>query len=196
MKQGNAEFKCGNYRDAINVSRVFSALNFFNTLPKLYTRALQCVHPTTLIELQRTMLANRAQTWVSYGGLAQEALRDIDHALSPQYTNSAETNTTKYRFLRAELLCLIARYDEAHTEHTKLVNLIRKSKLELGSNFKLDQLAREITSGAKADQNSERRRKDELLRAVDVCHLRDIFYSVNIDQLFTGSRAASSYALS
>jgi hypothetical protein len=64
----------------------------------------------------------------------------------------------------------MARYDEARTEQTKLVNLIRKSKLDMGSNFKLDQLAREITSGAKAGQNSERRRKDKLLRAVDVCH--------------------------
>lgn len=75
----------------------------------------------------------------------------------------------------------MARYGEARTEHTKVVNLIRKSKLDMGSNFGLDRLAQDITAGAKAGKNSERRRKDELMPAVDVCHIRDIYHSVNID---------------
>jgi tetratricopeptide (TPR) repeat protein len=141
-----------------------------HALSQLNTEALACARPTTPIELQRTILANRAQTWILYGGLVQEALRDIDRALFAQYSNqdSPKPLTAKYHFRRAKLLCLMARYDEAQAEFSKSVDLIRDFKLDVAMGNGSDELAKVISRGKEASEDSERRRKDELLRAVDV----------------------------
>ena len=60
----------------------------------------------------------------------------------------------------------MARYDEARADYAEFA----KIKGELGMEISREetQLQRDIDSGADASEDSERRRKDELMRAIDV----------------------------
>jgi tetratricopeptide (TPR) repeat protein len=135
---------------------------------QLYTKAFEAVTSTTSLELQRTILANRAQAYICYGNI-YTALRDIDMALSSRYTNteSATALTIKCRFRRAKLLYRFAKYNEALSEYEELIKLGTESTL--GTRAEDRDLKLAIDEGLKAPQGSDRRRKDELMRAVDVC---------------------------
>jgi hypothetical protein len=121
------------------------------------------VRSTTPTELQRVILANRAQAYVTYG-VIHEALRDLDRALSSQFTkqDSPKAMTAKCHYRRAKLLCVFARYDEVRAEYKAFVNLAG------GSTMDVMQLKEEIDRGAEAREGSDRWLKDQLMRAVDV----------------------------
>jgi hypothetical protein len=146
------------------------------------------VKSTTSVELQRTIFANRAQAYICYRNI-YTALHDINLALSPRYTNAQSPTalTTKCRFQRAKLLCKFAKYSEALSEYEELIKL--RTKLSLGIMDEDRELQLAIDEGMKAPQRSERRQKDELMRAVDVCPIKIFvfFYSVDL-LLFLQSR--------
>ena len=138
----------------------------FTTRLKLYTQALDSVNVSIPIEKQRILLANRAQAFVLYG-VIHEALRDLDHALSPQYTtqDSPKTLTAKCRYRRAKLLCTMARYDEAQADYGNFANIMGEIGAEIsGEELKLK---KDLDCRAAGD-DSEHRQRDELMRAIDV----------------------------
>jgi hypothetical protein len=125
------------------------------------------VGSTTKIEFKRILLANRAQSYILFGDI-HSARCDINLALSPPYTteDSPTGLTTKCLFRRAKLLCMFARYDEALSDYERM------TKLRSGPNngeLECEALREAIYEGLQAPEGSERRRKDELMRAVDVC---------------------------
>jgi hypothetical protein len=61
----------------------------------------------------------------------------------------------------------MARYDEARKDFTELANIM--GGLAVNISREEMQLNKDIDHGAEASEDSERRRKDELMRAVDVC---------------------------
>jgi len=134
---------------------------------KLYTEALDIVNTSTPIETQRILLANRAQAFF-FSGYVHESLRDLNHALSPQYTTqvSPKPLTAKYRYRRAKLFCAMANYDEAQADYGEFVNIMDG----LGAKISGEELVlkSDLVSRAAADDDSERRRRDDLIRAVDV----------------------------
>lgn len=167
---GNREFRRQNYREAIRVSLVifsFKSHIVFNIGHKLYTQALDSVEVRIPIETRRILFANRAQAFVSYA-VIHEALRDVNHALSPEYTNqnSPKTLTAKCRFRRAKLLCTMARYDEAQADYSEFANIMKEIGKEItGEELKFKE---DLDRKAAAGSDSEQRRRDELMRAIDV----------------------------
>jgi hypothetical protein len=119
------------------------------------------------LELKRIILANRAQTYADYGNIHM-ALRDINLALSPEYTlsDSPKGLTAKCHFRRAKLLCKFAKYSEARSDFEEC----ERHRIEGGVEITTEQsnLLTQIDEGLNAPEDSKRRRKDELLRAVDV----------------------------
>jgi hypothetical protein len=111
------------------------------TIPghKLYSKAMDSVDSTIPIETRRILLANRAQTFVFYSDI-HEALRDLNYAISPQYTNqnSPKTLTAKCHYHRAKLLWTFARYDEAHADYHEFTGIMREMEKEVsGEDLKL-----------------------------------------------------------
>ena len=135
--------------------------------PKLYTEAIDNTLSTTPIETQRTILANRAQTYALYGDI-HDALRDINSALSSRFTNqeSAKNMTLKCYYRRAKLLCTMARYEESRADYAEFMRYMGELGVELSQDEV--QLKEAIEHGATATEGSKRRQKDELMRAVDV----------------------------
>jgi len=150
---GNTEFRCKKYRQAI----------------QLYTQALDSVDSATVtipIETRRILLANRAQAFIFYG-IIHEALRDLNHALSPQYTrqDSSKTLTAKCRYRRAKLLCTMARYHEAQADYSEFAKVMGEIGTEIsGEELKLKE---DLDCRAAAGDDTGRRRRDELMRAID-----------------------------
>ena len=142
---------------------------------KFYTQALDLVNDTIPIETQRKLLANRAQALIFFG-VIHEALRDLNRALSPQYTNqdSPKTLTAKCRCRRAKLLCTMARYDEAQADYGEFANIMGEIGTEIsGEELKLK---KDLDFKAAAGHDSEHRRRDELMRAVDVSAMSNAPY--------------------
>jgi hypothetical protein len=117
------------------------------------------------VELKRTILANRAQTYTDYGNI-HTALRDVNLALSPEYTlaDSPKGLTTKCHYRRAKLLCKFAKYSEARSDFDDYQRLC----IEVGIAAEQSDLLIQIEEGLNAPEGSRRRQKDELLEAVDV----------------------------
>jgi hypothetical protein len=133
----------------------------------LYTEALNAANSTTPLELKRTILTNRAQTYLQYNDI-HTALRDINLVLSSQYTLSSSPKllTAKSYLRRAKLLCRFAKYGEARSDF----DLFERICIELGVEVTAEEYywSSKIYDGLQASEGSERRQKDDLLRAVDV----------------------------
>ncbi|KAF7967691.1 hypothetical protein HWV62_33339 [Athelia sp. TMB] len=142
---GDVSFEKKDYREAI----------------LMYSHALTIAHPDDK-ELQRTILANRAQSYIFHGDI-HTALQDVDRALSPEFSasNSPDKITIKCHARKAKLLCAFARYEEA-MKHYKIARDPRNAEVD-GDKL----LRKEIEEGLAAPKGSKRRRKDVLLRAVD-----------------------------
>jgi hypothetical protein len=119
------------------------------------------------VELKRAILANRALTYIQYGNI-HTALRDINIALSSDYTlpGSPKGLTAKCHFRRAKVLSKFAKYNEARSDLEESVQLYNEGGLE--TTLEQSDLSIQIDEGLNAPQDSPRREKDELLRAVDV----------------------------
>ncbi|KAF7982986.1 hypothetical protein HWV62_24590 [Athelia sp. TMB] len=142
---GDVSFEKKDYREAI----------------LMYSHALTIADPDEK-ELQRTILANRAQSYIFHGDI-HTALQDVDRALSPEFSasNSTDNITIKCHARKAKLLCAFARYEEA-LKHYKIARDPRNAEVD-GDKL----LRKEIEEGLAAPKGSKRRRKDVLLRAVD-----------------------------
>jgi hypothetical protein len=161
---------------------------------KLYTQALDTVDDTIPIETRRILLANRSQAFIYYGVIL-EALRDVNDALSPQYTNqdSPKLLTAKCRYRRAKLLCTMARYDEAQADYAAFTSIMGEIGVEISGGeleFKSD-----LNSRANAGDESEDRRRGELMRAIDVSATSIHIMSQRQNKVFTGSRHHPSTSL-
>jgi len=148
-QRANTEFQAGHLGRAI----------------ELYTEALEFATSSTTMELKRTILANRAQTYTDYGNI-HTALRDINLALSPEYTLAASPKglTTKCHYRRAKLLCKFAKYSEARSDFEDCERLRIGG---VGITAEQSNLLVQIEEGLNAPVGSRRQQKDELLRAVD-----------------------------
>ena len=133
---------------------------------QLFTKALE--DSETPSELKRTILTDRAQTYVDYGDI-YTSLRDLNLALSPEYTLSASSKvlTAQCYFHRAQVLCKFARFDEAHSD----IEQFKRLCAEEGSGLTEEQtnLSNKIDEYLNAPQYSQMRRKAGFLRAIDVC---------------------------
>ena len=86
---GNRDFRRQSYREAIWVSFITFSFRSHIILTigrKLYTQALDSADDTIPIEMRHILFADRVQVFVSHGDI-HEALRDINLALSPEYSN-------------------------------------------------------------------------------------------------------------
>jgi len=103
------------------------------------------------------------------------AFQDVNLALSPQYTlsDSPKGVTMKCHFRRAKLFCMFARYNEAllDFEHFEKLRFETNAAESTGNQI----LKKDIDEGVRAVGGRDRQRKDELVRAVDVC----ISYSIS-----------------
>lgn len=61
----------------------------------------------------------------------------------------------------------MARYDEARADYMELADIMKELSMEISS--EQIQLKADIDRGANAGEDDERRQRDELMRAVDVC---------------------------
>lgn len=159
---------------------------------KLYSQALDSVDATIPIEIQRILLANRAQAFVFYG-VIYEALRDLNHALSPQFTNqdSPKTLTAKCRYRRAKLLCTMARYDEAQADYHEFAKIMGEIGTAIsGEELKLKE---DLNRKAAASDDSEQRRRDELMRAIDVSAMSISMQLVSQDKIMSHRLEALSF---
>ncbi|TFY73075.1 hypothetical protein EWM64_g10937 [Hericium alpestre] len=152
-ERANQKVKQGVYTDAL----------------QLYTRALDSATGETSRELQRQILSNRAQTYLSWGDI-YTALADTERALSAEYTqaDSDKDLTAKYRFRRAKLLNIFCRYEEARAELEEL----RKIRDEQGQAVDdvVRELLQDVEKALRAPAGSRARQKADLLRAVDVSY--------------------------
>ena len=71
------------------------------------------------------LLATRAQAFILIGRI-HEALRDLNHALSPHFTDqdSSKALTAKCSYHRLEFLSTMARYNEAQAEYREYTNIL------------------------------------------------------------------------
>lgn len=160
----------------------------------MYTQALDSVDATIPIETRRILLANRAQAFIVYG-VIHEALRDLNHALSSQCTNqdSPKVLTAKCYYRRAKLLCTMARYDEAQADYREFANIMG----EIGTDISGEErkLKEDVDRREAAGDDSEQRRRDGLMRAIDVSATSKHLMSRD-KQRFIGPRLHSSAGIS
>ena len=133
----------------------------------MYTQALDSVDATIPMETRRILLANRAQAFALHG-VIHEARRDLNHALSPKYTNddSPKILTAKCCYRRAKLLCTMARYDEAQADYSEYANIMGETGTAIsGEELKFKE---DLDSRAASGEDTEERRRDELMRAIEV----------------------------
>ena len=101
-------------------------------------------------------------------GVIHEALRDVNHALSPQFTSqdSPKPLAAKCRYRRAKLFCTMARYGEAQADYAEFAYIMK----EIGAKISEGELEfkKDLDSRAAASDDSENRRRDDLMRAIDV----------------------------
>ena len=133
----------------------------------MYTEALSAANSTTPLELKRTILTNRAQTYLQYSDI-HTALHDINLVFSSHYTlpSSPKLLTAKSYLRRAKLLCQFSKYGEARSDFDPFERIC----IELGVETTAEEYcwSSKIYDGFQALEGSERRLKDDLLRAVDV----------------------------
>jgi hypothetical protein len=83
----------------------------------------------------------------------------------------------------------MAKYEEASVDYAELERLAGELGIELSA--EQTQLKGDIEQGMKAGEGSERRRKDELMRAIDVCV--DLLCDLPLDSYFiVGSRICAA----
>lgn len=142
----------------------YQLLRLMYLCTQLYTKALNAATLADSVEFRRTIFADRAQSYLRAGDI-YAALQDANLALSSQYTlpDSPKDITIKCLFRRAKVLYMFARYDEALLDYQELV------KLRCGSTPAEKDLKKDINNGIHAPKGSRRRRKDDLMRVVDVC---------------------------
>jgi hypothetical protein len=130
----------------------------------MYTQALNKATPATPLEIKRSILSNRSQSYLQLGDI-HNALRDTNQALSDKFTkpSSPEWITMKLHYRRAKIYWHMARYPEAQIEFDKFENSKSGSLTLEEAKFKND-IKASISS-------STDRQKQALIRAVDVrCH--------------------------
>jgi hypothetical protein len=113
------------------------------------------------------LLATRAQAFILTGRI-HEALRDLNLTLSPQCTNkdSSKALTAECSFHRMKLLSTMARYNEAQADYREVAKFLGEIGEELDDeDLKLKE---DLDCRAAAGDDSEQRRRDELMRAIDV----------------------------
>ena len=97
------------------------------------------------------------------------AFQDANMALSPQYSlpDSPKGVTMKCYFRRAKLLCMFSRYNDALSDF----EIFEKLRFETNTAESTEDqcLKNDIDEGLRAMGGCDRQRKDELIRAVDVC---------------------------
>ncbi|TFY80667.1 hypothetical protein EWM64_g3342 [Hericium alpestre] len=148
-EQGNNAFRLRKYMQAI----------------ELYTDALDAATADVALETKRQLLSNRSQSHMVWDSV-HEALRDVNLALSPEYTTAESDRavTAKCLFRRAKLLYNFCRYEEAQQELVKFMDISREFGLGLGEGQELD---KQIKKALSQPSDSEERMRAELLRAVD-----------------------------
>ena len=146
---------------------IFSFQRLLTSENQLYTQALDNAHDAIPIETQRILLSNRSQAFI-FDGDIQEALRDVNLALSPQFTSqdSPKPLTAKCRYRRAKLFCTMAKYDEAQADYAEFAYIMEEIGAEI-SGGELE-FKRDLDSRAAAGGDSENKRRDELMYAIDV----------------------------
>ncbi|KAK0220970.1 hypothetical protein EDD85DRAFT_960503 [Armillaria nabsnona] len=135
---------------------------------QLYSQALRAADSTTTVEIKRQILSSRSQVYLDFGDL-YNARRDIELALSSEYTTpgSPKALTAACYSQQAEIMYKFSRYDEAQTCLEQCESLKKSNKASARLSDTEIQLLIDIDIALSRPEDSDERRKDELLRALD-----------------------------
>ncbi|PBK66425.1 hypothetical protein ARMSODRAFT_939506 [Armillaria solidipes] len=135
---------------------------------QLYSQALSAADFTTTVEIKRQILSSRSQVYLEFGDL-YNSRRDIELALSSDYTtpDSPKALTAACYSQQAEIMYKFSRYNEAQTCLEQCESLKKSDKASARLSDTEIQLLIDIDIALSRPEDSDERRKDELLRALD-----------------------------
>ncbi|KAG7442832.1 uncharacterized protein BT62DRAFT_904764 [Guyanagaster necrorhizus] len=133
---------------------------------QLYSQALDAAD-ITAVEIKRQILSSRSQVYLDFGDL-YGARRDIELALSPDYTtpDSPKALTAACHSRQAKIMYKFSRYNEAQICLEQCESLKKSDNASRLSDTEI-QLLIDIDIALSRPEDSDERRKDELLRALD-----------------------------